>query len=47
MRLASPTARTSVIVIGSRGMTELGKALLGSTATKVLHISSLPVLLVK
>jgi len=36
-----------LIVIGSRGMTELGKALIGSTATKVLHLSSLPVLLVK
>ena len=33
--------------IGTRGMSELGKALLGSTATKVLHISDVPVLLVK
>jgi nucleotide-binding universal stress UspA family protein len=39
--------RCDLIVIGSRGLTELGKALLGSTATKVLHLSSLPVLLVK
>jgi nucleotide-binding universal stress UspA family protein len=39
--------RCDLIVIGSRGLTELGKAFLGSTATKVLHISSLPVLLVK
>jgi nucleotide-binding universal stress UspA family protein len=39
--------RCDLIVIGSRGMTELGKAILGSTATQVLHISSLPVLLVK
>lgn len=40
-------SRCDLIVIGSRGMTELGKALIGSTATKVLHLSSLPVLLVK
>jgi nucleotide-binding universal stress UspA family protein len=36
-----------LIYIGTRGMSEMGKALLGSTATKVLHISDLPVLLVK
>ncbi len=36
-----------LIVIGSRGMTQLGKALIGSIATKVLHLSSLPVLLLK
>ncbi len=36
-----------LIFIGSRGMSEMGKALLGSTATKVLHISDIPVLLVK
>ena len=40
-------SRCDLIFIGSRGMTELGKALLGSTATKVLHLSSIPVLLVK
>ena len=40
-------ARCDLICMGSRGMTELGKALLGSTATKVLHLSSLPVLMVK
>ena len=39
--------RCDLILIGSRGMTEVGKALLGSTATKVLHLSSMPVLLVK
>jgi nucleotide-binding universal stress UspA family protein len=39
--------RCDLIYIGSRGMSELGKALLGSTATKVLHISDIPVLLVK
>ena len=36
-----------LIYIGTRGMSELGKALVGSTATKVLHISDTPVLLVK
>ena len=39
--------RCDLICIGSRGMSELGKALLGSTATKVLRLSDLPVLLVK
>jgi nucleotide-binding universal stress UspA family protein len=40
-------SRCDVIYIGTRGMSEMGKALLGSTATKVLHISDIPVLLVK
>lgn len=39
--------RCDIIYIGTRGMSELGKAMLGSTAAKVLHISSTPVLLVK
>ena len=39
--------RCDVIYIGTRGMTEIGKAMLGSTASKVLHISDTPVLLVK
>jgi nucleotide-binding universal stress UspA family protein len=39
--------RCDLIYIGTRGMTAIGKALLGSTATKVLHISEIPVLLVK
>ena len=39
--------RCDLIYIGTRGMSELGKALVGSTATKVLHISEIPVLLVK
>ena len=39
--------RCDVIYIGTRGMSELGAALVGSTATKVLHISDTPVLLVK
>lgn len=36
-----------LIYVGTRGMTDLGKALLGSTATKILHIADVPVLLVK
>jgi len=36
-----------LICIGSRGMSELGKLLLGSTATQVLQLSPLPLLLVK
>ena len=39
--------RCDLICIGTRGHSELGKALMGSTATKVLHISDVPVLLVK
>ena len=39
--------RADIIYIGTRGMSDLGKALLGSTATKVLHISDTPVLLVR
>jgi len=40
-------ARCDLIYIVTRGMTAVGKALLGSTATKVLHISDTPVLLVR
>ena len=39
--------RCDIIYIGTRGMSAVGKALLGSTAAKVLHISDVPVLLVK
>ena len=39
--------RCDIIYIGTRGMSALGKALIGSTAAKVLHISTTPVLLVK
>ena len=41
------SARCDLIYLGTRGLGALGKALLGSTATKVLHISDTPVLLVK
>jgi nucleotide-binding universal stress UspA family protein len=40
-------ARCDLICIGSRGLGALGSALLGSTATKVLHLSTVPLLLVK
>jgi nucleotide-binding universal stress UspA family protein len=36
-----------LICIGSRGLSAAAGALLGSTATKVLHLSPLPLLLVK
>lgn len=39
--------RCDLIYIGSRGMTAVGKALIGSTASKVLHIAETPVLLVR
>jgi len=41
------STKCDLIYIGTRGMSELGKALVGSTATKVLHISDVPVLLAK
>lgn len=55
--LVGPVAETIVghakeqgcelIYIGTHGRTGLGRALLGSTTSKVLHISEVPVLLVK
>jgi nucleotide-binding universal stress UspA family protein len=39
--------RCDLIMIGTRGMTAAANLLLGSTATRVLHLSGLPVLLVK
>jgi nucleotide-binding universal stress UspA family protein len=39
--------RCDLICVGSRGLSAVGKAILGSTATKVLQISPLPLLLVK
>jgi nucleotide-binding universal stress UspA family protein len=39
--------RCDLIYIGTHGRSALGKALIGSIATKVLHISDVPVLLVK
>lgn len=40
-------SRCDLICIGSRGMSELGKALLGSTVTRVLHLATQPLLIVK
>jgi len=43
-------ARTSgcdLICIGTRGMSATANVLLGSTATKILHLSTLPVLLLR
>jgi nucleotide-binding universal stress UspA family protein len=36
-----------LIMIGTRGMTATANAMLGSTATKLLHIARVPVLLVR
>src|SRR5262245_1572068 len=41
------SAGCDLIFIGTRGMTAAANALLGSTATKVLNLSTVPVLLVK
>ncbi len=35
------------IVMGTRGMSAIGNLVLGSTATKVIHLASVPVTLVK
>ena len=40
-------SKCDLIFIGTHARTEMGKALLGSVATKVMHISDIPVLLVK
>lgn len=40
-------ARCDLIFIATHGRTEAANMLLGSTATKVLHLSSVPVLLVR
>ena len=39
--------RCGMIVIGSRGMGAAGNLLLGSTATKVLHLAAVPVLVAR
>jgi len=41
------SARCDLIYIGTRGLSGVGAAILGSTAIKVLHISETPVLLAK
>lgn len=40
-------ARCDLIALGAKGRSALGDMLLGSTATKVLHLSPVPVLLIK
>ncbi len=41
------STRCDLLLIGNRGMTAAENMLLGSVATKVLHLSPIPVLLVK
>ena len=40
-------SKCDLICMGSRGLGELGKVLLGSVATKVLHLATQPLLIVK
>lgn len=40
-------SKCDLICMGSRGMSALGKALVGSVATKVLNLAQLPLLIVK
>src|SRR5687767_355335 len=40
-------ARCDLICVGTRGMSDIGKALVGSTANRVIQLSDIPVLLVK
>ena len=40
-------SRCDLIMIGTRGMTAVGNLLMGSTAAKVMNLSTIPVLLVK
>ena len=41
------TSRCDMIWVGSRGASDLGKALLGSVAGKIVHSATIPVLVVK
>lgn len=40
-------ARCDFVALGAKGRSALGDMLLGSTASKVLHLSDVPVLLIK
>jgi nucleotide-binding universal stress UspA family protein len=44
---ASRRFKCESIIMGTRGMGAIGNLLLGSTATKVIHLSKVPVTLVK
>jgi nucleotide-binding universal stress UspA family protein len=39
--------RSDLVIIGTRGMSAAANLLLGSTATRLLHVSEVPVLLVR
>jgi nucleotide-binding universal stress UspA family protein len=44
---AAEESKADVIVMGSRGLSGVGAALLGSTAYKVLHLANRPVLVAR
>jgi nucleotide-binding universal stress UspA family protein len=46
IRKFAESRKSDVIVIGSRGMSAISNLLLGSTATKILHMSTIPVVVV-
>jgi nucleotide-binding universal stress UspA family protein len=39
-------SRSNMIYMGTRGMTELSNMVLGSVATRVLHLANIPVVLI-
>jgi nucleotide-binding universal stress UspA family protein len=46
IRKFAETHKSDLIVIGSRGMGAIGNLLLGSTASKILHLANIPVVVV-
>lgn len=46
IRKFAESHRSDVILIGSRGMGAIGNLLLGSTAAKILHMSTIPVVVI-
>ena len=46
IRKFAETHKADIIFIGSRGMGAIGNLVLGSTATKILHLARIPVVIV-
>jgi len=40
-------SKASVVVVGARGLTDLAGLMLGSTTHKILHLGTLPILVVR